>query len=308
MALPTDDASFSRVPPHTRRDALRLGALSVAALLLACRPRVETVAPDSDADAVVSVPPADATVPAEPVIATPKAYAEGITERVLLPRTRWATTLRISHSGVPGPIVMMLGGVHGDEPGAWAAADQIATWVPTSGSLLVIPRANVVAIEEGVRTTDELGDLNRLYPGNAKSKLPMARMAAAIVSVVREFKVQVLYDMHESWEFFAERGRNGNAFLGQTVNGGTGDNALLMARALVVRANQRITVEHDRMVARSEVPLPTVKQTNSLGIGRFVDGLTCMLVEMGQDEQEESRRTELHVLVARTFLESRSML
>jgi hypothetical protein len=56
------------------------------------------------------------------------------------------------------------------------------------------------------------------------------------------------------------------------------------------------------------VPPATVKQTNSLGIGRFVDGLTCLLIEMGQDNQVESRRTELHVLVARTFLESRSML
>lgn len=272
------------------------------------RPHVETVAPDSDAQAAVSIPPEDATAPAEPAQQWASTFPKGITERVLLPGTPSATRLRVMHSGVPGPIVLVLGGVHGDEPGAWAAAEQVATWTPTSGSLLVIPRSNVVAIAQNVRTTTELGDLNRLYPGDPKSKYPMSKMAAAIVGVVREFKVQVVYDMHESWDFFAERSQNGNAFLGQTVSGGTGEDALLNARALVVRANQRITVKRDRMVARSEVPPATVKQTNSLGIGRFVDGLTCLLVEMGQDHQEESRRSDLHVLVARTFLESRSML
>jgi hypothetical protein len=263
-------------------------------------------APDAPAD--ITIPPADSTAPAEPTVATPPAYPKGVTTRMLLADTRWATKLRIAHSGVPGPIVLVLGGVHGDEPGAWAAADEIATWLPTSGSLLVLPRANVVAIAEHVRTLPELGDLNRLYPGDPKAKLPMSKMAAAIVGVIREFNVQVLYDMHESWDFFAERTENGNAFLGQTVSGGTGEGALLAARALVVRANQRITVRRDWMVARSEVPLPTVKQTNSLGVGRFVDGLTCLLVEMGQAGQAEGRRKELHVLVARAFLESRSIL
>ena len=283
MALATDGIS-SQVR-HTRRAALRLGAMSVAALLLGCRPHLEMVAPDSDSQSAVHVPPEDATAPAEPAQPTVAAFPKGTVERMLLPGTPWATRLRVVHSGVPGPVVLVLGGVHGDEPGAWAAADQVATWMPTSGSLLVIPRANVVAIAQNVRTTTELGDLNRLYPGDPKSKSPMSRMAAAIVSAVREFKVQVVYDMHESWDFYAERSQNGNAFLGQTVSGGTGEDALLNARALVVRANQRITVKRDRMVARSEVPAASVKQTNSLGIGRFVDDLTCLLIEMGQDHQ-----------------------
>lgn len=306
MALATNDVPRAL---YTRRAALGLGAAAASLLLFGCGPfRRQAVALDSDAQAVVNVPPEDATAPAEPAFPWAPTFPKGITERMLLPGTPWATRLRVAHSGVQGPIVLVLGGVHGDEPGAWAAADQVATWPPSSGSLLVIPRANVVAIAQGVRTTTELGDLNRLYPGDAKSKTPMSRMAAAIVSVVREFKVQYVYDMHESWDFYAERSQNGNAFLGQTVSGGTGEDALLNARALVVRANQQIRVKRDRMVARSEVPPATVKQTNSLGIGRFVDGLTCLLVEMGQDQQVEARRTELHLLVARTFLESRSML
>jgi len=94
----------------------------------------------------VIIPPEDATAPAEPAQQWAPTFPKGITERVLLPGTPSAIRLRVMHSGVPGPIVLVLGGVHGDGPGAWAAAEQVATWTPTSGSLLVVPRANVVAI------------------------------------------------------------------------------------------------------------------------------------------------------------------
>jgi predicted deacylase len=166
----------------------------------------------------------------------------------------------------------------------------------------------VVAIAAGRRTLDDLGDLNRLYPGDPKSKTPMARMADAIVQVAREFRVQTLYDMHESWAFFSERSTNGNAFLGQTVSAGFGEDATLAARALVARANQGISVRRDWLAARVEVPPDSAKATNSLGIGRWVEGLSSLLVEMGQDRQQQARRTELHLMVARTFLQSREML
>jgi hypothetical protein len=48
--------------------------------------------------------------------------------------------------------------------------------------------------------------------------------------------------------------------------------------------------------------------TSSLAIGRHVAGLTPLLVEMGQYNQRESRRVELHMMVARALLESRGML
>jgi predicted deacylase len=55
----------------------------------------------------------------------------------------------------------VLGGVHGNEPRGWAAAEQIPDWIPDRGLLVVVPSANVLAIEAGERTLKELGDLNR---------------------------------------------------------------------------------------------------------------------------------------------------
>lgn len=245
--------------------------------------------------------------PAEAAPSTPaSAWAEGRDERLLLPGTRWETPLSITRGARPGPATFVLGGVHGDEPGAWTAAEEVARWTPASGTLLVLPRANVVAIEAEVRTLPSLGDLNRLYPGNA-SGLPMARMAAAIIDVAREFGVTTLYDMHESWGFFSERPRNGNAFLGQTVSAGAGPESGTIAKDLVARVNPHLRSKRDRLAARVEVPRRELKATDSLGLGWFVPDLTSVLVEMGQDQQPVERRAELHLLTAQAFLESRGM-
>ena len=298
-------------PSHlirSRRELLRLGVVgALGAFALACGARPTSVAEDEMPVAGELLPPDLIPPPEVSVVARPASPA-GRSERVLLPGTKWATPLTIAHSGKPGPVVFVLGGVHGDEPGAWAAADEVATWEPRIDSLIVLPRANVVAIAASQRTLPELGDLNRLYPGDPRSRMPMSRMADAIVQVARELRVQTLYDMHESWAFYSERSANGNAFLGQTVSAGFGEDATLAARALVVRANQRIDLRRDRLAARIEVPAASSKTTNSLGLGRWVEGLSSLLVEMGQDQQEEARRTALHLLVARTFLQSREML
>lgn len=238
----------------------------------------------------------------------------------MLPGTEWETPLIATHSGRAGPAVMFLGGVHGNEPGGWLAAEEVATWTPAAGSILVIPRANILATRAFVRTTDELGDLNRMYPGSPTGR-PMQRMAAAIIEVARESGVDLLIDMHESWGFFAERTQNGTAFLGQTIISSSGPESGTIVPALIAAVNPRIAVERDLLVTRDQFPLPhaTASSTppsnarlgrgsSSLSLGRHVPGLTPVLVEMGQQDQPESRRVELHLEVARAALELHGML
>lgn len=161
------------------------------------------------------------TVPTAAATATPTPRPAGNEVRTLLPGTRAETALQIRHSGRPGPVAFVLGGVHGNEPGGWGAADYAAdNWGPTAGSLLVLPRANVLAIASFVRTFDDIGDLNRLYPGNAASPLLMEQMAAEIIALCREFEVGLLLDMHESWGFYRDYPGTGTSALGQTVTSG----------------------------------------------------------------------------------------
>lgn len=210
---------------------------------------------------------------------------------------------------------MVLGGVHGNEPGGWLAAEQIAAWEPTAGGLIVVPQANRIAAANFVRTTDELGDLNRLYPGNPTSIFPMERMAAEIIATAREFHVDVLLDLHESWAFFAERTQSGTAFLGQTVTTGIGPRDPELGRAIIERVNattasgRDLLIERDGSSFRRDPSLgapgldPVNRRRSSLSLGGHVDGLTPILVEMGQQDQPVERRTELHLAVAHAAME-----
>jgi hypothetical protein len=219
----------------------------------------------------------------------------------------------LMHSGVEGPRVVVLGGVHGNEPGGWIAALAIADWDVRVGSLVVVPQANIVADRALERTLPELGDLNRLYPGStAPGALPMARMAYEIVQLAREVDADLLIDMHESWGFYRERtaGQTGTAFIGQTVSEGGGVQALPTFARVVDAVNAQISAR-EQLTLRSGVGVrasPARVSTSSLSLQKWVPGLVPVLVEMGQISQPVQRRAELHQIVVRTALEQRGML
>ncbi|MGE5595433.1 MAG: succinylglutamate desuccinylase/aspartoacylase family protein [Hyphomicrobiales bacterium] len=297
---------------RSRRNVLALLAGSASVALVGCggEPATARFAGEEEAPATATPPRPSPTPPAAATpTPSPTPPPVGRSSRTLLPGTPSETELVITHSGVAGPRLMVLGGVHGNEPGGWLAAEQVATWTPSAGSLIVLPRANVQAIAGFVRTTDEIGDLNRLYPGSLESSLLMERMAAEIVGVAREFAVDVLLDLHESWAFYAGRVQDGTAFLGQTVSSGVGPRNPVLARAIIERTNAGIDVERELLVERDGRPFARNDNTtdprrgrSSLSLGGHVPGLTPILVEMGQEGQAVERRVELHLMVARATL------
>jgi hypothetical protein len=233
-------------------------------------------------------------------------------ERILLEGTPAATRITWAWSGTEGPVLMVLGGVHGNEPGGWFAAGEVATWEPANGGLVVVPQANRIAAAAFVRTTDDLGDLNRLYPGSADGATLMERMAAELVAAAKEFGAGVILDLHESWAFYAERSQNGTAFLGQTVSAGIGPRNPGLARGVVERVNDGITRQRDLLIERDGAPFrrdtdsngaaPAGRGRSSLSLGGYVEGLTPILVEMGQQDQLVARRTALHLEVVRATM------
>ena len=325
---------------RTRREALRLGAAGAAAALLAAcardgaapaaAPSAEpTPAPTATPEAA-SAPATTATPsPAPEATPTPTPVPEAGRERAaLMAGTEWETPLVAAHSGAAGPVLLVLGGVHGNEPGGWLAADGVAEWTPRRGSLVVVPRANVVAIGLLERTTEALGDLNRLYPGDPAAGQPMARMAAQIVAAARRYGAGLVLDLHESWGFFAERGeRRGTAFIGQTITSGPGGGGAPWASLIAERFNARVEPERDRLLARDWMRWPAVPTGgevaagipeqaaplaarwrpggggSSLSLGLHVEGAAPVLVEMGQERQPVERRVELHRLVVRSAME-----
>lgn len=260
-------------------------------------------------------PPTPAPTPA-PVVLPP-----GIERRMLMEGTPYETPLYLIGTGEPGPVVLVLGGVHGDEPGGWLAAERVLNMEFARGSLLVVPRANRQAILVGQRTTEALGDLNRLYPGDPEG-LPMARMAFEITQLVREFRVDVVLDLHESWAFYEDRPENpanGRAFLGQTIIAYPNEVGPPLAQAIIDAVNGRILYPRERLFYRQfpspssldagippQTPITASPSTGgrlraSLRLGYDFPNVASLTVEMAQLQPLE-RRIALHLAVVEEAL------
>lgn len=112
--------------------------------------------------------------------------------------TPWATAWVAQDSGQPGPTVLIVGGVHGNEPAGARAAAQVRCWPIARGKLVVIPRANELALREGTRLLPggEDRDLNRNFPQEAGEE-PRGELAKALWAFVAEVRPAWLLDLHE---------------------------------------------------------------------------------------------------------------
>ncbi|MGI6413174.1 MAG: M99 family carboxypeptidase catalytic domain-containing protein [Syntrophomonadaceae bacterium] len=120
---------------------------------------------------------------------------------VLAPGTKWATDLYIIDSGIPGPVVMIVGGVHGSEIAGIRAATKMKDISIERGTLLVLPEANKRAVEVKKRTGPGGSDLNRNFPKTSNSN-PSTTLSRAIYDVVKKYKVDWLMDMHEGFDYY----------------------------------------------------------------------------------------------------------
>lgn len=328
---------MSRTPNVSRRRFLALVGCGLgSAALMGCSTTRAAEPPPSAASTAPVPPPATPTP-------TP-------TPRPVAPRSRIPVTLLrgsehavdgiMINSGKAGPRIMVLGGVHGNEPGGWLAAEAIADWQVERGSLLVLPRVNWRAAAVMERTLSDIGDINRAYPGDANGTLSR-RIANAIIEAGRDFEPELLFDLHESWVFYNERGANGGtAFIGQTMSlGGGASEATVDRMADVVRTvNGQISAREEFYMRGAATPRPGVQVipntprpsptpgattvpfptgtsgngvtfggTSSLSLGQWIKGCVPILIEMGQQNQAESRRSALHQMLVRTTLEQSGM-
>jgi predicted deacylase len=80
----------------------------------------------------------------------------------------------IRSAKLPGPSVLISGGVHGDEINGIVAVKQMledALFVPIKGTLIFIPLVNVYGFLSNSRTFPDGRDLNRSFPGSSKGSL-----------------------------------------------------------------------------------------------------------------------------------------
>ncbi len=106
-------------------------------------------------------------------------------------------------SGVEGPTFLLVGGMHGNEPAGSIAAGQIRHWPLVKGTLVVIPRANVLALDANERRlpglTGDAGDLNRHFPGTDEEDKTLSPIAGEIWKFAQSVKPDWVVDLHEGF-------------------------------------------------------------------------------------------------------------
>ena len=80
--------------------------------------------------------------------------AETISSGVLAKGTQWETTFYRRDSGVDGPVVLVTGGIHGNESaGATGCRTRFGIGRSKKGRLIVVPRAKHPRVEGGDETS-----------------------------------------------------------------------------------------------------------------------------------------------------------
>ena len=137
--------------------------------------------------------------------ALPAAPDQTVTAGTLAPGTPHATPYVVRDSGVPGPTVLIIGGIHGNEPAGAYAAGQIRHWPLAKGIVVTIPRANETALRADSRYTpgvdEELRNLNRNFPRAKEGGASRGALAKAVWKLVRELNPSWLLDLHEGFDF-----------------------------------------------------------------------------------------------------------
>lgn len=124
--------------------------------------------------------------------------AETLQSGLLMVGTRYQTPFYIKSGEAAGPTVVVIGGVHGDEPAGYLAARQLKSWQITRGTLVLVPDAHVEAIRRNVRAYPR--NMNRLFPGKANGDA-MERLAFEIWELIKKSKPSLVLTLHESRGF-----------------------------------------------------------------------------------------------------------
>ena len=132
-------------------------------------------------------------------------FRNGSETQRLLPDTVWETPVYTITGAQPGPTVLIVGGVHGNEPAGHHAANQIRHWPIIRGKLVVIPRLNVPAIKKHNRflpnVPAEERDLNRNFPRDELPHRTSGQVANAMWQFAQALKPDWVIDLHEGYEF-----------------------------------------------------------------------------------------------------------
>lgn len=136
--------------------------------------------------------------------ATP--FAPDLTSGSLGKGTRWETPWFVVDSVRQGPTVLITGGVHGNEPAGYRAAEQIRHWPIACGKMIVMPQINRLGLAADMRWSPEYRndrsrrDINRSFP-TADRKDAVTEHTQAVWDFIVQHDPDWVFDLHEGFDF-----------------------------------------------------------------------------------------------------------
>jgi len=97
-----------------------------------------------------------------------------------------------------GARVLIIGGIHGNEVGAYKAADMLVETKLKKGELLIIPRSNFTSILADVRGYN--GDMNRKFEAISKTD-PDYYYVELLKDAILNYKPDVVISMHDGYGY-----------------------------------------------------------------------------------------------------------
>jgi succinylglutamate desuccinylase len=157
--------------------------------------------------------------------------------------TDYETPVYIMKTDYQEPTIMVVAGTHGNETAGIKAAEYLKDNLRIErGTLIIIPKANILACEENIRYFPPEINLNRVYPGNPQGN-SVEKLADEIYSLMKAYDIDLLVDLHESIEFYRKNPKN----YGQTVViDSNDDNLVELSSSLIEEMNQGIIEESNK--------------------------------------------------------------
>jgi len=226
-----------------------------------------------------------------------------IERELLAAGTESETELLIQRSGVPGPTVMVVGGVHGNEPAGALAAEVIATWPIQRGILIVVPRANVPGLKSSSRfipgVEREVRDLNRNFRVTEEGVETSGEMAPVLWAVVERFQPDWLFDLHEGYDFH----QINNDSVGSSVVHDQSPEAAELAAQMLESINQTIEEPLKHFVPRG----PPIAGSLARAVADCTPG-HAMILETTTRDQRRPFRARQHRRMISVCLQALEMI
>ncbi len=110
-------------------------------------------------------------------------------------------SLHKHQSGKPGPTLLVIGGIQGDEPGGFNAASLLVTdYHVTAGEVWVVPNLNFESIIQ--RSRGVYGDMNRKFL-TLREADPEYAQIQKIKSIILDPQVTMILNLHDGSGFFS---------------------------------------------------------------------------------------------------------